>query len=47
MLIDALSQLVGHVCASGALAMIAVLLAVWFRRLIEGAGAAAAGAADE
>lgn len=42
MLIDGLSQLVGHVCAAGALAMVATLTAVWFRRWLEGAGEAAA-----
>jgi len=42
MLIDALSQLVGHVCAAGALVMVASLTAVWFRRWLEGAGDKAA-----
>jgi len=46
MLINALSQLVGHVCASAALAVVALLLAAWLRRWTEGLGATAADAAE-
>jgi hypothetical protein len=46
MLIDTFSQLVGHVCASAALAVVALLLAAWLRRFSEGLGATAADAAD-
>ena len=46
MLIDALSQLVGYVCASGALAFVALLAAAWFRRWAEGLGARAAEAGE-
>jgi len=46
MLSDAFSQLVGHVCASASLAVVALLLAAWLRRYAEGLGATAADAAD-
>ncbi len=45
-LIDPLFQLVGHVCAAGALAFVALLMAAWLRRFSEGLGATAADAAD-
>ncbi len=46
MLSDGMSQLVGHVCASAALAFVALLIAAWLRRFSEGLGATAADAAD-
>jgi len=46
LLTDGLSQLVGLVCASAALAMVALLIAVWARRFTEGLYQAAADAAD-
>lgn len=46
-LIDGLGQLVGHVCASAALAVVALLLAAWLRRYAEGLGQTAADAAAD
>jgi uncharacterized paraquat-inducible protein A len=46
LLIDAFSQLVGSVCVSAALAVVALLIAAWLRRYADGLFKAAADAAD-
>jgi hypothetical protein len=44
--VNGLSQLIGSVCVSSALAVVALLSAAWLRRWTEGLGATAADAAD-